>query len=62
MFHLYKRGDDDLPPGMFKVRRIDGNTYVCTRLTGDGPVNIDNFDIGYVMGRVREAQEAIRGE
>ena len=47
---------------MFKVRRIDGNTYVCTRLTGDGPVNIDNFDIGYVMGRVREAQEAIRGE
>jgi len=53
-------GDNDLEPGMFRVRRIEGNTYVCTRLTGGGSVNMDNFDIGYVMGRLRDAQEMIR--
>ena len=53
-------GDGDLEPGVFKVRRIEGNTYVCTRLTGGGGVNIDSFDIGYVINRIRDDQEKIR--
>ena len=55
-------GDDTVPAGKFKVRRIKGNCYVCVRLTGEGPNNlVDDFDIGYVMKTVRRAREVIRG-
>ena len=42
----------DFPPGRWLVRRIQGNTYVCSRLTGTGK-NLEEFDIGYVMSQVR---------
>ena len=45
---FYCDGGDDLNPGQWKVRRIDGNTYQCVRLTGSG-VNLESFDIGYVI-------------
>ena len=43
-------GDDEVPAGMWKVRKLDTseNTYRCTRLTGEGK-NVDDFDVGYVI-------------
>ena len=47
--------EKDLPAlkaGRWKVRRIDGNEFVCVRLSGGGPTesNLENFDIlGYVV-------------
>ena len=61
-------GADDLAPGMWRVRQVinDKNLYKCTRLTGAGPQNVENFDIGYVikqyMKRVDERREAGVGE
>ena len=48
--------------GRWKVRRIDGNEYMCTRLSGGGThdINLVNFDIGYVIGQVREEEEYVR--
>ena len=45
---FYCDGDHDFNPGQWKVRRIEGNTYQCVRLTGTG-VNLESFDIGYVI-------------
>ena len=55
-------GDDELPPGVWKVRQLqnESNEYVCTKIQGSGRVNVDRFDIGYVMHRVREEEERIR--
>ena len=43
-------GAEDLPEGRWVVRRLisEKNQYRCTRLTGTG-VNVENFDIGYVI-------------
>lgn len=48
--------------GRWKVHRIDGNEYVCTRLSGGGKydINLVNFDIGYVIFKVREEEEYVR--
>ena len=46
--------------GLFKVRRLNGDRYVCTRLSGDCPVNIKEFDIGYVMREFRNHSEKVR--
>ena len=53
---------DSIPPGRWKVRRIEGNEYVCVRLSGGGPtdINRENFDIGYVMSEVRAEEEYVR--
>ena len=56
-------GAHDLAEGMWRVRQVlsDKNLYRCTRLTGAGPQNVENFDIGYVikeyMKRMDERRE-----
>ena len=61
-------GADDLAEGMWRVRQVlsDKNLYRCTRLTGAGSQNVENFDIGYVikqyMARVDERRESGIGE
>jgi len=61
-------GADDLAEGMWRVRQVidDKNLYRCTRLTGAGRQNVENFDIGYVikqyMQRVDERRESGVGE
>ena len=52
-------GDDVVNEGMFMIRKITGNTYTCTRLTGTG-VNMDDFDIGYVIHETRVENEKNR--
>ena len=44
-------GAEDLPEGMWRVRRLisDHDMYECCRLTGSGNQNVEKFDIGYVM-------------
>ena len=44
-------GADDLPAGMWRVRQVlgDENLYRCTRLSGAGNQNVENFDIGYAI-------------
>ena len=56
---FYYDEDNDLNPGQWKVRRIVGNEFVCTRLTGDG-CNQENFDIGYVMRMIQADNERVR--
>ena len=46
--------------GLFKVRRLNGDRYVCTRLSGDCPVNMEEFDIDYVMREFRKHSEKVR--
>ena len=55
-------GDEEVEVGseLFKVRRLNGNKYVCTRLSGDCPVNIDGFDIGFVTREFRKHEEKVR--
>ena len=61
-------GAKDLAEGMWRVRQVldDKNLYRCTRLTGGGPQNVENFDIGYVikeyMKRVDKRRESGVGE
>ena len=52
-------GADDLESGRWKVRRIVGNEFVCTRLTGGTArsQNVENFDIGYVMNQIHTQHE-----
>ena len=52
-------GDDDLPSGRWKVRRIVKNEFVCTRLTGGttSSTNVERFDIGYVMREIKAQRE-----
>ena len=45
---FYCDGGEGFNPGYWKVRRIEGNTFQCVRLTGSG-VNLEEFDIGYVI-------------
>ena len=53
---------------MWRVRQVigDENMYRCTRLTGAGPQNVENFDIGYAikqyMKGVDERRESGIGE
>ena len=44
-------GATDLPEGVWRVRQLlnDKNMYRCTRITGVGAQNVENFDIGYVI-------------
>ena len=55
----YFDGADDLESGRWKVRRIVGNEFVCTRLTGGTACsqNRENFDIGYVMNQIHTQHE-----
>ena len=55
-------GDDDIPAGtVWKVRRVNkGNVFQCTKIRGRGRINIDDFDIGYVMQQYQYQQEQIR--
>ena len=57
---FYFNGDRDLAEGYWIVRRIKGNAYVCTRATGEGPCNIEEFDIGYVMRCCTDMNERVR--
>ena len=59
-FHY--EGDDDIPPSTWKVRRMinQQNEYVCVKLDGGGDINIDNFDIGFVMNTIRSEEEHAR--
>ena len=50
-------GDEELPPGQWKVRQVIGNVFRCTKIRGEGTRNVDEFDIGYVMRRVKAQQE-----
>ena len=57
---FYFDGDNELAAGYWTVRRIKGNAYVCSRVTGKGPCNIEEFDIGYVMRCCTDMQERVR--
>ena len=50
---------EDLPAGRWKIRKLEKNEYVCTRLTGGTPssTNVERFDIGYVMEQVKVQHE-----
>ena len=52
-------GDEDIPAGTkWKVRQVVGGTmYRCVKVTGDGELNVDNFDIGFVMRALRKEYE-----
>ena len=54
-----KNGLAAINPGRWKVRRIVGNEFLCVRLSGGG-LNLENFDIAYVMGEVRQEEEYVR--
>ena len=56
----YFRGDRDVGAGNWKIERIKGNTYECSRVTGDGPVVLEDFDIGYVIRCYRDGVELQR--
>ena len=59
---FFDEGDEDFPAGRWKVRRIEGNEYICTRLTGgDGMTkNIENFDIGHVIRCYQGSRQTAR--
>ena len=44
-------GAQDLPEGRWRVRQLlnKENMYKCTRLSGAGSQNVEDFDIGYVI-------------
>ena len=48
VFYCPGGGPEEFSPGDWKVRRMEGNTYHCVRLSGSG-VNLEVFDIGYVI-------------
>ena len=52
-------GDEDIPAGTkWKVRQVVGGTmYRCVKVTGGGELNVDNFDIGFVMRALRKEYE-----
>ena len=53
-------GDEDLPAGRWLVRAMRANVYTCCRLTGGGLVNLEDFNIGYVMRRIKKSIEESR--
>ena len=42
-------GDDEIPAGKWTVRRLQGNEYTCTCCDPKATLNIDNFEVGYVI-------------
>ena len=54
-------GDNDCKSGHFKVRALFNKTseFKCVRVSGSG-LNVDNFDIGYVMNVMKEEKELER--
>ena len=58
-FHF---SEDEGYVGLWKVRRIEGNGYVCTRLTGgDGTTkNMETFDIGRVIREYLGTEQTAR--
>ena len=61
-----KTDRDRIPDGMWLVRTIIGNEYLCVRSPDcrnkDASPNSMNFDIGYVMRTIEKAQQTIRNE
>lgn len=59
---FYFDGAPDLASGRWKVRRIEGNEFVCVRLSGGthSSQSRENFDVSYVMGEVRAEEEYVR--
>ena len=59
---IFQFGEDEEYAGQWKVRRIEGNGFVCTRLTGgDGTTkNIETFDIGRVIREYQGIQQTAR--
>ena len=55
-------GAPDLAKGKFQVNKIleKSNRYRCTRLTGDGPKNVDDFDIGWVINEYMDGMDKLR--
>jgi len=55
-------GASDLAKGKFRVSEIiaDKNLYKCTRITGDGPQMVEDFDIGYVIKEYMKAVDKRR--
>ncbi len=57
---------DRIPDGMWLVRMIKGNEYVCVRSPDcrnkDSSPNCSNFDIGYVMRTIEQSEQNIRNE
>lgn len=54
-------GDKDLAPGRWKVRAIiKVNEFRCTRLSGEGSKNVEDFDIGWVTNTYMEEQSSNR--
>ena len=56
----YFSGDKDVAKGQWEVKKINGNVYACSRLTGRGPVVSEEFDIGFVIGCYRDGVERKR--
>ena len=59
---FFWEGADDLPSGHWRVRRLgpaSKNEFVCVRLSGEGK-NMENFDIGYVIGQVLSYEQTLR--
>ena len=58
--------DDKIPEGMWLVRMIRGNEYVCVRSPDcrnkDSNPNMTNFDIGHVIRCVTDAEQQVRNE
>ena len=42
-------GDEDYPPGVWTVRRMVGDTYICVCADPKVVPNTEPFDIGYVI-------------
>jgi hypothetical protein len=57
-------GDKDIPEGsIWKVRRLanDRVSFVCTRINApSGCLNQSQFDVGYVMNKVKKEDEEMR--
>lgn len=53
-------GEEDLAPGRWKVRGVFGNVFRCTRLSGGGSTNVEDFDIGWVTNTFIEEQSRNR--
>ena len=55
-------GDDDIPQGtVWKISRVNtGNVFFCTKVSGGGGINCDDFDIGFVISTYQKQQERTR--
>ena len=59
---IFQFGEDEEYAGQWKVRRIEGNGFVCTRLTGGDGItkNMETFDIGRVIREYQGIQQTAR--